>query len=980
MNKFFKFIPAALALVALASCSSDDDLLSSKSLDELNGQPVLKVTVNNDGITRANAYGDNATTVFGDGDKLRVYDEKLQKFDSFKFYTDADDASYFVIEDADNRYVAASDAKFALFGAEGQISYAGWNNGKNVALLKLQGAEYAEGTTADGVVTYKSALPLWGEVAQATGQKYEFTTNLNRLTGYAAITFTNGKYGKVTKVRARSLKYAEGKTKADYKPKAGYVIKSDGKVMKEDGATEYVSSESTFATATGATALSGWFDAVLDPESKGYLEKTSAPVEAVTDANIIQVIVDPTKMLDYTNIVYLPIVPGTYELLSFEYQVQGSEDWTVLGAAAGYTATRESKLTFGENFAAELETLVPEELSEILANDASISADLSYNIEKLTLNANDYHARYEVKIPNMKAKSVTLNIATLENLVENQQLFFINADDEDPYEGTVTINVTAVATENDAKANLPVINLPKASVVLAGDYTGITPVAIVAAKNVALGDGTTTTKFKDGNVVTITTAPEKFTVAKAASALSTISLPSTFNGETLIAGNVKSFNARKSTVTVTGKVNGSLTTQRTVTVEADGLAINTLNLNGSAQTLNLNKGFIKEITTSSSSEAARTATINNEETGATYIGSLRENDEKLTISLGTSKWAGEKIGASSTYANKDNIYTATMLASITGTPTSAYKLMTDIDLNGMNGKVWTPVELAGQFDGNNKTISNMTIAAEGVDGTGLFKTITIGSQNPAVKYLTLKDVNITSEAAVSNVGVLAGKVIGTSATENLDFYDINIDGATINLAGASTIIGGVIGNISGTNSKTAYFKRSQNDLKFQVKDVEITGYHTIGGIVGNAEANSDINIDQTVSITGLKINQTYNSNKNYDSNYARIGRLIGQADKAAKIVSGLTVTANEAAAYTLTRSVADGVVKYPVIEDETVVGKDIVKGQWEIGYSSATEAFTTAPKLKGKFYQAYFTTATGTASTLNGSTQEKALSLYYIAK
>ena len=275
MKQFIKLIPAALALVALASCSSDDDLLGGKSLEDLSGKTVLKVNVEQNGM-RAYASGQDAVTVFGTGDVIRVYDDKLQKYDSFNFYTDDADDSYFVVEDEENRNVAKGDAQFALFGAEGAISYAGWNNGKNVALVKIASpaANYDEGATNDGVVTYKSALPLWGPVTKVDGQKYEFEAPLARLTGYAAVTFTNGKYGKVTNVRARSLKYVTGKTKADYKPKKGYVIDESGAnvAVKDAEGTDVTDNEGTFVTAEDAQAMSGWFDAVL--ETNGILTKT----------------------------------------------------------------------------------------------------------------------------------------------------------------------------------------------------------------------------------------------------------------------------------------------------------------------------------------------------------------------------------------------------------------------------------------------------------------------------------------------------------------------------------------------------------------------------------------------------------------------------------------------------------------------------------------------------------------------------------
>ena len=74
----------------------------------------------------------------------------------------------------------------------------------------------------------------------------------------------------------------------------------------------------------------------------------------------------------------------------------------------------------------------------------------------------------------------------------------------------------------------------------------------------------------------------------------------------------------------------------------------------------------------------------------------------------------------------------------------------------LTGEKWTPIsDYAGTFDGNNKTITGLTINQSTTDNIGLFTSI---AESGTVKNLTLDNVDIT---AGSNVGAIAGQNRGT---------------------------------------------------------------------------------------------------------------------------------------------------------------------------------------------------------------------------
>ena len=75
---------------------------------------------------------------------------------------------------------------------------------------------------------------------------------------------------------------------------------------------------------------------------------------------------------------------------------------------------------------------------------------------------------------------------------DGDALIIQDADPSKPYEGTFTFNVNA-----ELNAATPItINLPKANVVLAGNFATVDanqPIAFLAAKSLTIGDGTTAT-------------------------------------------------------------------------------------------------------------------------------------------------------------------------------------------------------------------------------------------------------------------------------------------------------------------------------------------------------------------------------------------------------------------------------------------------------------------------------------------------------
>ncbi|MBQ8747701.1 MAG: hypothetical protein IJZ08_07545 [Clostridia bacterium] len=134
------------------------------------------------------------------------------------------------------------------------------------------------------------------------------------------------------------------------------------------------------------------------------------------------------------------------------------------------------------------------------------------------------------------------------------------------------------------------------------------------------------------------------------------------------------------------------------------------------------------------------------------------------------------------------------------------KLGADINLSGIN---WTPIGnttnyFRGTFDGQNHTISNMTVNIESTGDVfaGLFGAV----KKATVKNLTLKDVNIDVIGGKVRAAAVVG--IAHSNSENrtdatINFENITVDGCTIiaEAKSGSAMTGGIVGYCYPANMK-----------------------------------------------------------------------------------------------------------------------------------------------------------------------------------
>jgi hypothetical protein len=151
--------------------------------------------------------------------------------------------------------------------------------------------------------------------------------------------------------------------------------------------------------------------------------------------------------------------------------------------------------------------------------------------------------------------------------------------------------------------------------------------------------------------------------------------------------------------------------------------------------------------------------------------------------------------------------------------TSNFTLLNNLDSTSVNysglGNNWTPIgsTFTGIFDGNGKTISNLTIYKPTTDGVGLFSLA-----NGSILNIGLQGVNIIGR---DYVGGLVGGMVSASPKISNSFVTGNISGVKY--------VGGIIGYAWGVTIENS----SSSGL--------VNGTYGVAGLVGLNRANLTLN-------------------------------------------------------------------------------------------------------------------------------------------
>ena len=273
-------------------------------------------------------------------------------------------------------------------------------------------------------------------------------------------------------------------------------------------------------------------------------------------------------------------------------------------------------------------------------------------------------------------------------------------------------------------------------------------------------------------------------------------------------------------------------------------------------------------------------TFNSDVANQFYKQEVKLADGKATVSNGNGTWTVRTmVSGSGTEADPYVIDIKEGLAyfrdsvnngETTYNASGVYvKLGADIDLNDVE---WAPIgtkekPFKGIFDGNDKTVSNLTVTGE--NNVGFFGYADACS----IKNLKLANVNVSGKDCV---GAVAGQVYSTSTIDNCHVSgNIKVEGKT-NVGGIvgkyyvkvsnSSVIGDGIGTsyVKGVYDKAdlegdnvggimGHGGENNNFAGNTVKNITISGTRKVGGIVGTTNRDTDLS---NCTVQNVKIETT----------------------------------------------------------------------------------------------------------------------------
>ena len=900
MKNLFKFMPASLALVALASCSNEFSSLNAPEIQYTKTLDVEVEGINDAAETRA-MYSATAAIAYETSDVIRVYDADVLQYDKYTF-----DGTKF---GTTGTKVAAADAKFAIFPSE-QVKWGDNDSDPKVAVTIAPEVnisdEMRNGKEIGGTKYFVANIPSWGEVTEVDADK-KLKVTLYRMTALLRL----------------KINHLDGN--------------ADGNVI------------SLVSTLPTPSKIAGTFSATLDKDIKTTGANTTTCLaidESLSESNEIKINLG-TEAIDDAY-VFFPIVPGTYASNDLQIQVNG-----VPVALVGKNAepTGYIKNSTGTPWTIARSTTIARELGEVSVNPTALAgndpaliqalieankdkgSDVTINVtykagNKLTTSNNPDLTNHTITIPSDLNNNVILNIPggadlTAKNLTitggnANYGVTFnftvdgtTDFGDEDA--ATAGTKVLGAGHATDANSRRGIIIDSKSPVTLAGVFKNC-DIKVASTNSGAVTLGTENEAFTaectpvnqtfdfqgkgDLNLVNVANSAAISVSGTPAAVVNNLA-DVTYAGTAKVnsASNLTSLTAAKATeVNIAGNITTVTTKAATVNVigvPATPTTITNLRPQDGVKNINLDDAVITTLGSNAAADAY-TGSANVIAVASKGISGIGVVVAPTNASFSfTSTWDlavaddPASLVALTQNAGVEQIYTAAQLVKVT----TAAKLNADITFEA-NTKPFPTYNLTlganAAFDGNNKTITGLNAP--------LFNILTANAGGSTVKNLTLKDVVIEEQ---NNIGVLAKTVVGaTTADKTLAITNVIVNGATLGIEdgyNAATNIGGLFGNAS----KNITFNGCQ------VTGATIKGFSALGGFIGLYTANdaqSNIVLSgATVDSKSRKTNVTfempfkytkYNTGAQVD--LGKIGNFIGSID--APLAFGANITVGAAAA------------------------------------------------------------------------------------
>jgi hypothetical protein len=901
MKKFFKFMPVALAVVALASCSSDDLTEGNAIAQQDPGKLYVSIENLADGnATRAGfveSYSDDAlhrVTVFEKtGDVIKIYDDKQDWRPQEWRYTGATDGKY---------QNSIGMAEFVPTNA----SVVQYQSGYGVYPSKANGTTFGEFTNENRTAVkfyFDNAMKVINPTFTTSNLTDEHYTSADK----TRCIYTPVPMWGVAKDGKMTMKYLTGFLRIDV-PKVPATALNNSKwlLIKSNNALRGDFTAEGIQPDNASTGLTKAAPALVAPAAD---ETTAIALNAFPKTNYNAVGENNTTILvnlgqfEGNLVVYVP-VQGSDAGVNHNFDVYLSNN--VANAAAIIDFTAGWQLTGG-------------------------------TVSKKVKRGNTYNIIDDMWLTNTTAQTPYQLAQAI-----------INADKEAERDFTLNIQ-QAIKVKNNDETNQN-YDLDLSGYALKHKVT----VNVTLRRDVdAMGDDIMFVKTAEGskdltlNITKDGAHPQQYISFKNADVKSNI----------ILKGEVTNVLAGSDKLTISSTVNGTVyATDAPVNIDASTLVVNELRIGKGCTKANLLNGTVTTLDFGNGGYApAIAANVEVATSGKTHIGTI-DYANVPTQGTGTSmvfknnvkfttKWDGTFTdGTLTNIANAKDITSRIVTAGqLLGYDYSAdAKILTEvIDLDkqavapiatltkSVNGDInMLPTASGKTFKATEATAA--TIKNYYSDDNGLFAQITPAA-DITINNLVFDEAEIGAPALAQKKGILAGEITATGNT--VDLENITVSG-TISGTRQTKYFGGVIGQVN-----------DDVNLRRVNSDVLIAGYQDIGGIIGNVAAGTVV--FQVTNKNGVVMNPNNNnsyqtdniyceaeailthntiSSIDYSTNYATDGQFIGSVTAGADV----TIVMKDLPAYTdafvradalwAERDAYDDVIKYNIRKLQEYIG------------------------------------------------------------
>lgn len=863
MKSILKFIPAALALVTLASCSSDD-LFGDSNKESYKKALTAEITQLDDDYTRAGMVenGTKSTQVWNEGDKLLAYSEFLAQFDMLQQVS----GKNFAAADFENKTNRNEELKWVGYPYENIKKIYRDTQDEDAKCVKVEvkiNDEYTYGEKDLGTsgIAYVNKLPMWGSI-EGENVTLKYLTGILRLdlrnipvktkvievksnpannadqplTGqFIAMLHTPGADGALVTLPMAGLNLADADNaalKETWKGKNVIDVKLPGAAEKYDNINVKEEGGHNFGTYDD-----GVIYVPIRADQYDNLIVTAYEKDAKDDPDA-----NPTVIADLKNINFEPAADATKPVVK----------------QVGYTFVKEIKEMLPAT------DFIPGVVSDTLAaytNAVNVLTVKALGKLYVTGGSAAQTRLNVIEVPAMDSKWTNIVLDFTQGGISLANSLKLRG----AFAGKLTLKLGQLEVSNEAYGIE--VDIPNADVVIEGGDQTIQFVNVEHAKTTTIGNGTDATVIAknftiyDGVGIIAKNARVATVLAKTDNKFAPTFGPDGVTVEGFVGTLDIEENVGKAGTVTSGNFTVNVNDGTIGNADVDNVGIDAEEVNQNVDIKSFGKAYIKNITLP--------ADKNNK-----FL--------KITSQLDAERTVAEQ---KTDLGDGGNIYTAAQLASLGTAAETATIVADELDLNDV---VWNPITASGKKLVGFNYQYKAAAAADAFftrSNANVIRNLNLGVEANTMRSGLLRDniaevkgikIDGVKYAPTNNPKATTGVIVAVS-DQNCTLEGDTVANLNINAGTKALATGGLIGAYSAFNKTLTIKNCVVSSVADATKDC-LTGHYYVGGLLGKVTLTSTVNI--TTSSTDIKAIKLVSDGSITSSSAGSVGMFIGGSQSA----------------------------------------------------------------------------------------------------